>query len=53
MLISSGSQRVNNRFKYYFSSIYIYIYIYIYISYKRLCSCENISNISNLLIMTT
>ena len=45
MLISSGSQRVNNRFKYYFSSIYI--------SYKRLCSCENISNISNLLIMTT
>ena len=51
MLISSGSQRVNNRFKYYFSSIYIYIYIYI--SYKRLCSCENISNISNLLIMTT
>ena len=47
MLISSGSQRVNNRFKYYFSSIYIYI------SYKRLCSCENISNISNLLIMTT
>ena len=24
MLISSGSQRVNNRFKYYFSSIYIY-----------------------------
>ena len=26
MLISSGSQRVNNRFKYYFSSIYIYIY---------------------------
>ena len=30
MLISSGSQRVNNRFKYYFISIYIYIYIYIY-----------------------
>ena len=49
MLISSGSQRVNNRFKYYFSSIYIIVYI----SYKRLCSCENISNISNLLIMTT
>ena len=47
MLISSGSQRVNNRFKYYFSSTYtyIYIYIYIYISYKRLCSCENISYI--------
>ena len=43
MLISSGSQRVNNRFKYYFSSTYIYIYIYI--SYKRLCSCENISYI--------
>ena len=35
MLITSGSQRVNNWFEYYFIiSIYIYIYIYIYISFK-------------------
>ena len=32
MLITSGSQRVNNWFEYYFIiSLYIYIYIYIYI----------------------
>ena len=33
MLITSGSQRVNNWFEYYFI-ISIYIYIYIYISCK-------------------
>ena len=38
MLITSGSQRVNNWFEYYFIiSIYIYIYavIYIYIYHVR------------------
>ena len=42
MLITSGSQRVNNWFEYYFI-ISIYIYIYIYISCK---SCVVVKIIS-------
>ena len=50
MLISSGSQRVNNRFKYYFSSTYIYIYIYIYIYHIKGCVVVKILVIFNLVI---
>ena len=53
MLITSGSQRVNNWFEYYFIiSLYIYIYIYIYIYHVRVVWLWKYQLISNLVIIT-